>query len=146
MWPTAVEHISFHAVQILSSPIFLIHVHMCINIYIYVCLLLCVSHTYADTCIYKIKSRHLELKTNPNSAVTHKLDLPGFQEDLTLFLTVWLLWILAMRKIKNWGSSNSCKKCKASDETGHYILQADVVKLLSCPLLMPLLIEHLSPP
>lgn len=88
MWPTAVEHISFHDVQILSSPVFLIYVYMYINIsiYIYICLLLCVSHTYAGICIYKIKSKHL--KTNPNSAVTQKLDLLGFQKDLTLFLTV----------------------------------------------------------
>lgn len=135
MWPTAVEHFSFHIVQILSSPIFLIYVYMCINIYV------CMS---AQTHIC-IKSKHLELKNNPNSAVTHKPDLPGSQ-DLTLFLTVWLLWILMMRKqSRTKGALKSCKKCKAADKTGHYILYVDVIKLPSFPQLMPLPIIHLSP-
>lgn len=46
-----------------------------------------VCHTHMQTHTY-IKSRHLELKTSPNSAVTHKLDLPGFRKDLTLFLSL----------------------------------------------------------
>lgn len=50
---------------------------------------MCVSHTYADTHVYKIKALRVK-KTNPNLAVTHKPDLPGFQKDLTSFLTVWL--------------------------------------------------------
>lgn len=47
------------------------------------CIHIC-RHTY----IYKIKAHRLKRTL---TAVTHKLDLPGFQKDLTLFLTVKLL-------------------------------------------------------
>lgn len=47
------------------------------------CIHIC-RHTY----IYKIKAHRLKRTL---TAVTHKPDLPGFQKDLTLFLTVKLL-------------------------------------------------------